>query len=115
MSRRYRRFTKEFKLKIVLAKLAGRSVVELTREHDVLPGVIYKWLQEYITHPETAFGTAGEREPERSERTVAELEQMIGRLTMENDFLKKALARAESASKNPTSSRLPQSPDGGKS
>jgi len=105
MSRKYRTFSKEFKLKVVHARLQGKSVAELVREHDIHPNMIYKWVQEYTAHPQTAFRTSPERDGESQggAHTVAELEQMIGRLTMENDFLKKALALAANASTTPSS------------
>ena len=93
-----KRFTREFKLKIVQAYESGVSVAELTRQYDIHANLVYKWRQEYQNNPQGAFrGTASETDPSQTpDQRVAELERMIGRLTIENDFLKKALHHAKS-------------------
>lgn len=92
-----KRFTREFKLQIVRAVESGVSVAELTRQFDLHANLVYKWRQEYRNNPSGAFrGTASETElPQQAEQRIAELERVIGRLTVENDFLKKALQHAK--------------------
>jgi len=92
-----RRFTREFKLKIVHTYESGVSVAELTREYDIHANLVYKWTQEFRNNPTGAFrGTASETDQSQTtEQRIAELERMIGRLTIENDFLKKALVHAK--------------------
>jgi transposase len=102
MSGKYRKFTKAFKLKVVQERLRGTPVAVLIRQYDIHANLVYKWSQEYTANPQGAFRSAGD-EQQQHQQTVAELEQMIGRLTMENDFLKKALQHAEEASKQPRS------------
>ena len=91
-----KRFTREFKLKVVRAYESGTSVAELTRQFDIHANLVYKWTQEYRNNPAGAFhGTASETDTvQTAEQRVAELERIIGRLTVENDFLKKALQHA---------------------
>lgn len=97
MSVSRRRFTREFKMKVVRAFESGSSVAELTRQFDIHGNLVYKWTQEYRNNPTGAFrGTASETEqPQQVEQRIAELERIIGRLTVENDFLKKALQHAK--------------------
>ena len=97
MSKKYRTFSRTFKLKVVRDRLQGKAVAELVRQYDIHANLVYNWVAEYSAHPETAFRTASDKDAEAgtTQHTVAELEQMVGRLTMENDFLKKALAHAE--------------------
>jgi len=109
MSRKNRTFTKAMKLKVVQDRLRGTPVGVLVRQYDIHANLVYKWTQEYTANPATAFRAASD-EQETLRHTVAELEQMVGRLTMENDFLKKALAQAESASKE---SQEPAKTNGG--
>jgi transposase len=92
-----RQFTREFKLQVVRAFESGVSVAELTRQFDIHANLVYKWTQEYQNNPEGAFrGTASEADPSQTnEQRIAELERIIGRLTVENDFLKKALRHAK--------------------
>lgn len=101
-----RRFSKEFKLKVVHAYESGSSVATLSREYDVHANLVYKWTQEYRNNPSGAFRGSSETvsDTQASEKRIAELEQMVGRLTMEVQFLKKALKHAEAvlSSKTPT-------------
>ncbi len=98
MSGTRKRFTREFKLKIVQAYESGVSVAELTRQNDVHANLIYKWAREYRANPEEAFCGSGSstHNGQAAEQRVAELERVIGRLTVENDFLKRALQHAKS-------------------
>lgn len=97
MSIARRRFTREFKLQIIRAFETGVSVAELTRQYDIHGNLVYKWTQEYHNNPTGAFrGTVSETDvPQQAEQRIAELERALGRMTVENDFLKKALRHAE--------------------
>jgi len=92
-----RNYTREFKVNVVQAYESGKSVAELTREYDIHANLLYKWAQEYRNNPTGAFRGSGHdsKSDTEKESRIAELEQMIGRLTMEVDFLKKALKHAE--------------------
>lgn len=99
MAEERRKYTREFKVNIVHAYESGKSVGELTREYDIHANLVYKWAQEYRNNPAGSFrgsGNASEANVVQESR-ISELERMIGRLTMEMDFLKKALKHAESA------------------
>jgi transposase len=104
MSSTRRKFSKEFKLKVVQAYESGTSVACLTREYDIHANLVYKWTEEYRNNPVGAFrGSAdADHSNSASEKRIAELEQMVGRLTMELEFLKKALKRAETTMKSNT-------------
>jgi len=91
-----RRFTKEFKLNVVRDFTTGISAAELIRKYDIHANLVYKWTQEFRLNPSGAFRSAvGSEQPVSDVQRIAELEQMIGRLTMENEFLKKALRHTE--------------------
>jgi transposase len=98
MSKDRRKFSREFKLKVVQAYDSGVSAVELARQFEIHPNVIYNWSREYRKNPDKAFASSSDQRDssEASEQRVAELERMIGRLSLENDFLKKALTSAKS-------------------
>ena len=93
MSLKRRQFTKEFKLQIIREIEAGKSQSEVAREHQLSITTIVKWRKQHRQYKDRAFAGNGHAytEPAR----VAELERMVGRLTMENDFLKKALTTLE--------------------
>lgn len=84
-----RRFTPEFKTQIVLDLLTGRrSIAQLCREHDLKEQVVTRWRAVFLDRAETLFRADTERE-EHLEH-IAELERLIGRLTMELNLAKKA-------------------------
>lgn len=88
-----RKFTREFKLEVLRQLAAGKSFAQLARQLEVHENVLRRWQREYEREPSRAFpgkgqgGVAVDRE--------AQLERKIGQLTLENDFLKKALQRLE--------------------
>lgn len=94
-----RKYAREFKVNVVQAYESGKSVAELTREYDLHANLIYKWAQEYRNNPTGSFRGSmnGSGDSTAQERRISELEQMIGRLTMEVEFLKKTLKHAENA------------------
>jgi transposase len=97
MARKYRRFDKSFKIKVVQAYLGGRPVGELVREFDIHQNLVYKWTQEYQANPTSAFrGSDDDGTVQTNEQRIADLERSLGRMTLENEFLKKALSHAKS-------------------
>lgn len=71
--------------------------VQVAREYQLHPTMINRWRREHIRYAEHAF--SGNGSSVKSETRVAELERMVGQLTMENPpvgGLKKALLRLES-------------------
>ena len=84
-----RRFTPEFKTQIVLDLLTGRrSIAQLCREHDLKEQVVTRWRATFLDRAELLFDVETTQE-EHLER-MAELERLVGRLTMELDLAKKA-------------------------
>jgi transposase len=88
-----RRFTREFKLQVVREVEAGKSTAQAAREYQVHPMLIVRWRKEHQHDAERAF--TGNGHLYKDEARLAELERMIGQLTMENALLKKALLRLE--------------------
>lgn len=91
-----RKFTREFKLQVLAEIAAGKSVAQTAREHQLHPTLIGRWQKQHRQYSECAF--SGQGRAYTDESRIAELERMVGRLTMENDLLKKALQRLESLS-----------------
>ena len=90
MGLRRRRFTKEFKLQIVREVLAGKSLAQAAREHQVLPASIVAWRKTVEAYPESAF--QGNGNSYTGEAKIAELERMVGQQAMEIALLKKVLS-----------------------
>jgi transposase len=93
MSQKKRQFTREFKLQVVRQVEAGKSIAQAAREHQLHPTLIAKWRSQISKYGERAL--AGNGNIYKDEARIAELERMIGQLTMENALLKKALSQLE--------------------
>ena len=99
-----RRFTQDFKRSVVeqlLSETAGPA--ELCRRYNLSSGQLYTWKRQYAD---------GKLDPEPSreaelEARVRELERLLGRVTLENDFLKKAVRNSLRQTQKKESS-LPQ-------
>ncbi len=86
-----RRFTAEFKRQVVEELLSGITrPAQLSRRYNLSRGLVYHWKNQY------AKGKLN-NEPDQEEALIDrinKLEQMLGKLTLENEFLKKALQNA---------------------
>lgn len=87
-----RKFTGEYKAKLVLEMLSGvRSVADIARKEGIKDTLLHEWRAEFIRNAPSVFGVGASQaqaEQEQANRVV-ELEQVIGRLTIENEALKK--------------------------
>ena len=91
-----RTFSREFKLKVIREVEAGKSQAQVAREYQLTENTISKWRCQQRQYQDRAF--AGRGHAYTDEARMHELERMVGRLTMENDFLKKLLQKLESES-----------------
>jgi transposase len=88
MSKR-RTFTPEFKAQVVLEELTGvKDKAEICREHQLRSQVFTRWKTEFLERAPEIFATQPSRGDEQAR--IAELERMVGRLTMELEAAKKA-------------------------
>jgi transposase len=84
-----RTFTPEFKARVVLKELTGvKDKAEICREYRLRPQVLSRWREEFVERAPEIFATAPSRGDEQER--IAELERMVGRLTMELEAAKKA-------------------------
>ena len=88
-------YSRDLKIAVMRAVDAGSGTGEIARKYQLSPKLLERWRGEWRAKGELAFpgnGRRGGTLPAVDEaRRVAELERKIGQLTMENDFLKKAL------------------------
>lgn len=83
-----RRFSNEFKRMVVEQYLSGNhSQAELARRFNLSHNMIPRWRQEYESG---ALNQPSEAELQAKDLRIKELEQLVGRLTLENEFLKRA-------------------------
>ena len=84
-----RTFTPKFKAQVVLEELTGvKDKAEICREHQLRPQVFIRWKTEFLERAPEIFATQPSRGDEQAR--IAELERMVGRLTMELEVAKKA-------------------------
>lgn len=93
MSKQRKNYSREFKIQIIREVEAGKSVAQVSREHSIHPTQIHQWKNTFKKYGDNAFQGNGKTYTEQAR--VAELERMVGQLTMENSFLKKVLTNLE--------------------
>jgi transposase len=72
----------------------GRTLAEVARQLELSPHLLDRWRSEWRAKGELSFpgiGRGNTPSAFNDVQRIAELERKIGQLTMENDFLKKAL------------------------
>ena len=83
-----RKFTSEFKSRVVLELLSGeKTVAEACREYKLTAQMVNDWKAQFLAAAPQAF-EKGAPSSEEAER-IAELEQMVGKLTMQLEIAKK--------------------------
>ena len=86
-----RKFTPEFKAEVVLEALSGQSSqAELCRRHNLSEQQLSKWKQQVVENVASLFSSTDQQSSETTER-IAQLEQLVGRLTLALEIEKKAL------------------------
>ena len=88
-------YSRDLKMSAMRALDAGETGGQVARRLQVSPKLLERWRSEWRARGEAAFPGQGNRHNGDcivDDERVAELERKIGQMTLENDFLKKALA-----------------------
>jgi len=93
MSIQRRKFNKEFKIQIIHEIENGAPVAQISRQHEIQESLIHKWRKQYQQDPANAF--SGNGKISSQEARIAQLERTLGKLYLENEFLKKTLEHLE--------------------
>jgi len=93
--RNQRSFSLEFKRQVVEELLSGENQpAQLCRRHNISSSVLYHWKKQYsrgkLNNEPTEEAALRDR--------IEKLERLVGRLTLENEFLKRGLQRSLSQS-----------------
>lgn len=94
-----RTFSAEFKFETVLEALKGeKSAAQICREREINENLLSRWKQEFLQQGAELF-RCGERSDAATDELntrIAELERMVGKLTMQLEISKKVSAIWES-------------------
>jgi transposase-like protein len=95
MMKERRKFDPEFKVRVVLEMISGqKGLMQASREYGIKDTVLSRWKQEFLERASQVF-----EEPKatnHAEERIAELERMVGKLTMQLDVAKKVLRYSDS-------------------
>ena len=88
MKRQRRSFGNDFKKQIVESIVSGSATqAELAREYNISPVLINKWKKGYRACK--FFENVDSQDMAKLELRVRELERLLGKITLENEMLKK--------------------------
>jgi transposase len=84
--------SKKVKFQAALELISEKhTITELCQKYNVQQRVLYRWKKELLENGASLFDRKTKLKPEHKE--IDTLERKVGQLTMENDFLKKALGK----------------------
>jgi len=90
----HRSFTPEFEAQVVLEVLTGvRSASEACQHYQLKPEMLSRWKAQFLERAATVFEREDQSNPALAR--VAELERLVGRLTLELEVSKKASSLLE--------------------
>ena len=91
MSKKRRNHSPDFKAKVALAAIKGdETLSELAKRFQINANLIVKWKKLLLENSAEVFASGKGLAPDR-ESEIKSLQAKIGEITMENDFLSKAL------------------------
>jgi transposase len=86
-----RTFSAEFKTKVVLELISGKKgLAEASREYQIKDTVLSRWKQEFLARATEIFEQP--QDSQDKDARIAELERMVGRLSMQVEISKKAVS-----------------------
>lgn len=85
---KHRSFTPEFKAQVVLEILSGAKTTEACREYTLGAQVVNRWKTEFLQNAPKLFQADSHITAEQTR--IAELERLVGRLTLQLEIAKKA-------------------------
>lgn len=86
-------YSKEFKFKVAIEAIKGdMTIAEMVSKYQVAGSLIHKWKKDLISNGSSIYsGNKAEKSNGMNEADIEKLHAKIGRLTLENDFLERAL------------------------
>lgn len=92
MKRTRRKFSSNFKTKLVLEVLKEQQTIqELASKYEVHPNQISTWKNEFLSNASSVFDS--KKEKQNTHQDTAKLYKVIGEQKVEIDFLKEVLGK----------------------
>lgn len=97
MSKHLKKYSADFKLKVVLRYLSQETTVaQICQDFNVSKATVHKWVNQFkgngaLIFNESTLTKDADRKKKLAEKEVANLYAKIEELTVERDFLKKVL------------------------
>jgi transposase len=93
MAKKRRKFSAGFKARVALEAIKEReTIAALAAKYEVHPNQISNWKKELLDNASGVFdGECGKRHEKDVEKRQNQLYEKIGRIEMENDWLRKKL------------------------
>ena len=114
-----RRFSEDFKLKIVKEYESGKSsVLELEKIYDISNSMIYNWIYKYSNYNKKSIQVVEMKNSQafkikQMEARIKELERAVGQKQMNIDFLEKMIDLAKEQFKIDIKKNFGTQPSGG--
>ena len=96
----HRRYTAQYKTKIVLEILRGeKELGEIAAENNLNPNMVRNWKREFLENASAAFEdprkaeNEAKKKAEAQRKEVAQMLKTIGQLTLERNFLQDCFRR----------------------
>jgi transposase-like protein len=90
-------YTAEYKTKVVLELISGeKGLMQASREYEIKDTTLSRWKAEFLERASSLFGSEASSSENEDKKRIAQLEQMVGRLTMELEGAKKVLGSSSS-------------------
>lgn len=87
--KRQNKYEPDFKTQVVLGLISEKiSLAEVCRKHNICQQVVSRWKMEFLKKAPEIFRSKKVEQNEQ-EQKIAELERMVGKLTMQLELLKK--------------------------
>lgn len=93
ISKYSKKYGSDFKLKVVLKYLSEKyTVSQIISDFGISKATLHKWVKQFKSGSSSIFNdSANVKNVKFLEKEIANLYRTIGQLTVERDFLKKAL------------------------
>jgi len=92
MGKKQRQFSTEYKARVALEAIKGRKTIsQIASEFDVHPSQITSWKRQAMSVLKEGFKKRGGSNGQSESRQTDKLYQQIGKLQVENDFLRHAV------------------------